>query len=141
MGCKENEILLSLYIDEEINENDKKALEEHLQHCEVCKKKLEQLLMIRGVVKQEYHAVKPEAKLKKGVYNKLYIYFLLLFAGLVICFSVFAVTGGLAQLFIISGVPVILKWFFMVGIGLVLVGTVILMYDIYVNVLRIMKKK
>jgi predicted anti-sigma-YlaC factor YlaD len=43
MNCRKIQNKLSAYLDCEITENDVKAIEEHLQHCRQCEKRLQSL--------------------------------------------------------------------------------------------------
>ncbi len=141
MNCKEYEFLLSIYVDNECSESEKQELEAHLNTCSSCQKRLDQLLLLKGVVRNESIQLKSAEKVKKKVYNKLYLHFFILFAGLVICASLIAVSGGLVQLLLLNSTPVIIKCIFFAGVGLIMVGLVIIMFDIYRNVIRFMKNK
>jgi len=51
MNCNEIKDLLSLYVDDELNEEEKKMVEEHLQNCEDCQKELEEYKKIIQALK------------------------------------------------------------------------------------------
>ncbi len=49
MSCNKFKILLSVYIDGELKEEDKKNLLEHISFCDNCKKELEKLNRIQRI--------------------------------------------------------------------------------------------
>lgn len=57
MNCNEIKDMLSLYIDGELDENEKKAIEEHLRICESCRNELEQyqkiINMLQNLIEEE----------------------------------------------------------------------------------------
>lgn len=57
MNCIEIKDMLSLYIDGELDENEKKAVEEHVSTCESCRNELEQyqkiINMLQNLIEEE----------------------------------------------------------------------------------------
>lgn len=57
MNCNETKDMLSLYIDGELNEKEKKIVEEHVNECESCRKEFEQyqkiINMLQNLIEEE----------------------------------------------------------------------------------------
>lgn len=70
MNCNEVRDLLSLYIDDELDENEKLLVEEHLQMCEECQKELEEYKKIIQAL-QEIPDEEPPLGYCKRLHEKL----------------------------------------------------------------------
>lgn len=72
MNCKEIKDLFSLYIDDELNEEERLLVEEHLQKCEDCQKELEEYKKIIQVL-NEIPEEEPPLGYCKRLHEKLLI--------------------------------------------------------------------
>lgn len=70
MNCNEVRELLSLYIDDELDENEKLLVEQHLQICEECRKELEEYKKIIQAL-QEIPDEEPPLGYCKRLHEKL----------------------------------------------------------------------
>ncbi len=70
MECNEIRDNLSLYIDDELSEEEKKALEEHLDNCPECRKELEEYRIIIKAI-NELPDEEPPAGYCKRLHEKL----------------------------------------------------------------------
>ena len=50
MKCNEIREKLSLYLDDELNEDEKKLIDEHLESCHECKKEFEEYKKIISIL-------------------------------------------------------------------------------------------
>ena len=74
MPCDEYSKLLMAYIDEEIDEADRKRFEEHIAECESCRSELDALTSLKEVtddMKFKFPEDKLWATYWSGVYNRL----------------------------------------------------------------------
>lgn len=140
MDCKYYEELLSAYMDDEVTEAEKKDIEYHLAHCNTCKKSFELMLYLRNAIKNPEAKLEPVKKHRQRLYGRIFNYLLILFLLLVSCFSLTAITGGYAQLSMLSGKPQYMKTLFVSGIGITLAGLLILLYDNVVDLIKIAMK-
>jgi len=67
MDCDKLKDLISLYIDDELDENEKKLVEDHINNCEDCRKYLEEYKKIRKVLHEM-----PEEEPPKGYCDRLH---------------------------------------------------------------------
>lgn len=139
MICKDYELLLSAYIDNEVDEVEKKHVEQHLDKCDSCRKKVEDMEKLKNALALEYDKINPSKKSKSKFYRKLYIHFTLIFVGLLICFSVVAFSGGVIQLYYLREMSNLLKFIFFTGVGLILIGLFVLLNDMLINIIRVIK--
>jgi len=70
MNCNEIKDMLSLYIDGELDEKEKKAVEEHVEVCESCRSELEQYQKIINML-QSLIEVEPPKGYCKRLHEKL----------------------------------------------------------------------
>lgn len=142
MSCRKFEEQISLYIDNELSTEDKKALEQHIAECSQCRQQLQALTYMRDIMgKDEEKEIKPPSKIKKKIYFKIYRDLLIMFAGLVIIISMVSISGGLAQMLLFDRIPAGVRALFIGGMTLLVSGLVILMYDILVDMFKILTKK
>lgn len=141
MGCEKYEKLISLYLENDLDEEEIKSLEQHLESCESCRQQLEAIKYMQGMLKQDEDNFKPVNNIQKKVYAKIFIDLLIMFMGLVIIISVVAISGGLAQLFLLNKISAGISIIFLIGILLLIVGLIILMYDLSIDIFKIIFKK
>lgn len=142
MSCEKYEKQISLYIDNELSDEDKESLEKHIKECKLCKQQLQAINYMRAMMGNDTEkSIKPPAKMKKKIYFKIYRALLIMFIGLVIIISMVAVTGGLAQMLIFDKIPTEIKVFFTLGITLLISGLIILLYDVFIDMFKILTKK
>ncbi len=141
MSCEKYDLLISAYIDGEVSSEEKKILEQHIKECKECNIKMKELQEMSGLIKQELNLIKPNNIIRRKVYTRLYLDFFIMFIILLVCFTIISVTGGMIQLTFLYSMPVLLRYIFYIGIGFILVGILFLLYDIYVNLLSILKRK
>lgn len=141
MDCEKYENLIPLYLDGELTEVQVNSLRQHLEGCPKCREQLNALQYMQSMLGKDDESLKAPAKMKARIYARLYRDLLIIFAGLVIIVSMVAISGGLAQMFLIDKMTTVLKTFFFAGIILIIVGLVILTYDIFVDIFKISIKK
>lgn len=141
MECEKYENLIPMYLEGELTEEQAKALQQHLEGCPNCREQIQALEYMQSMLRQEVAPLKAPAKMKARIYTRLYRDLLIIFAGLVIIVSMVAISGGLAQMFLFDRLSMALKTFFFVGIILLIIGLVILTYDIFVDIFKISIKK
>ncbi|MGB7606466.1 MAG: zf-HC2 domain-containing protein [Lutisporaceae bacterium] len=142
MSCEKYEKQISLYIDNELSDEDKKALEQHIEECNLCKQQLQAITYMRDMMGNAAEkSIKSPTKMKKKIYFKIYRALLIMFIGLVILISMVAVSGGLAQMLIFDKIPIGIRIFFTLGITLLIGGLIILLYDVFIDMFKILIKK
>lgn len=141
MSCERYEKYISMYIENELSNQEQQELQLHLQDCESCRAQLEAIQFMKGLVKQENITIKPQNKIKNRIYSKIYRDLLILFAGLAIIVSMVAVSGGFAQMLLFDKISIGIKIFFFSGILLLIIGLIILMYDVFVDMFKITFKR
>ncbi|OGO77731.1 MAG: hypothetical protein A2Y23_02215 [Clostridiales bacterium GWB2_37_7] len=141
MNCEKYEKLISLYVEMELNEEDKKALELHLDSCENCRQQLEAIQCMQGMFKQDNEDIKSVKKIRRKIYAKIYRDLLIIFVGFVIMISVVSISGGLTQMFLLNQASSSVRIFFFMGILLLIVGLIILVYDIFVDIFKVISNK
>lgn len=142
MSCEKYEKQISLYIDNELSNEDKKALEQHIMECNHCKQQLQAITYMRtmgGSIKEEF--IKSPAQMKKKIYFKIYRALLIMFIGLIIIISMVAVSGGLAQMLIFDKLPLGIRIFFILGIVFLISGLIIFLFDVFIDMFRILTKR
>lgn len=140
MSCEKYENLISLYLEDELDEEQKKDLEHHLTGCDSCKQQLEAIRLMQGIFRQEDKPIKIN-KMRTKIYSKIFRDLLIMFAGLVIIVSMVSVSGGLAQMFLLDRLSTGVGIFFLIGILLLIMGLIILLYDLFVDIIKIIFKK
>lgn len=142
MSCEKYEKQISLYIDNELSDEDKEELEKHIKECKLCKQQLQAITYMRAMMgNTAEQSIKSPTKMKKKIYFKIYRALLIMFIGLVIIISMVAVTGGLAQMLVFDKIPTEIKVFFTLGITLLISGLIILLYDVFIDMFKILTKK
>jgi predicted anti-sigma-YlaC factor YlaD len=141
MSCEKYEKLISLYIEKELDEGDEKDLMLHLDSCESCRQQLEAIRCMQEMFRQDDRPLEPINKMRNKIYARIYRDLLIMFVGLVIIISVVSISGGLAQMYLLGQTPFGVRIFFFMGILLLIVGLTILIYDIFVDIFKIIIKK
>jgi predicted anti-sigma-YlaC factor YlaD len=141
MSCEKYEKLISLYLEKELDEEEEKDMLQHLASCESCSQQLEAIQYMQRMLKQDDRPIEPINKMKRKIYARIYRDLLIMFAGFVIMISGVAVSGGLAQMFLLDQTPSGVRMFFFMGILLLITGIIILMYDIFVDIFKIITRK
>ncbi len=142
MNCEKYEKQISLYIDNELSDEDKKEFEQHIKECKECKQQLQAINYMRNIMgSTEENPIKSPIKMKKKIYLKIYRDLLIMFIGLVIIISMAAVSGGLAQMLIFHKIPTGIRIIFTLGITLLISGLMILLYDVFIDMFKILTKK
>ncbi len=119
-----------------------KEFEQHIKECKECKQQLQAINYMRAIMgSTEDNTIKSPIKMKKKIYFKIYRALLLMFIGLVIIISMVAVSGGLAQMLIFHKIPAGIKIIFTLGITLLISGLMILLYDVFIDMFKILTKK
>ena len=70
MRCEEIRGIISLYIDNELNEQDSNEVERHLQICEECNREYEDFLTIKKLLSETPQIQRPEY-FKEELHEKL----------------------------------------------------------------------
>jgi len=140
MSCEKFEEKISLYIEDELDDAERKELELHLSSCDSCHQQLEAVRMMQGMFRQEDKNIRIH-KIRTKIYAKIFRDLLIMFAGLVIIVSMVSISGGLAQMFLLDQLASSVRIFFYIGILLLIVGLIILLYDLFVDILRVIFKR
>jgi predicted anti-sigma-YlaC factor YlaD len=142
MNCDEFERKMSLYIDNELPGEDGKSFERHIEQCSQCRQQLQAMTYMREIMgKAERQELRPPQNMKTKVYFKIYRDLLIMFAGLVIIISVVAISGGLAQMLLFEKIPAAIRIFFVGGMLMLISGLAILLYDIFIDMLKVLTKR
>ena len=141
MSCEKYENLIPSYLENEMEQAEKKELLRHIDGCPNCREQLKALQYMQSMLGREEAPAKPPAKMKARIYARLYRDLLIIFAGLVIIVSMVAISGGLAQMFLLDDRFMAMKGFFLAGIILIIAGLIILTYDILVDIFKLSIKK
>lgn len=141
MSCEKYEQMISPYVDNELSDKEKEELEQHIKDCDKCREELQAITFMRNIMSNsEQKLVTPPSKMKRRIYHHIYRDLLIMFTGLVIIISMVSISGGLAQLLLFSRIPVGVRTLFIAGIILLICGLIVLLYDIFIDMFKILKK-
>lgn len=139
MNCEKYESYIALFADNELSQEETGELMLHVKDCESCRQQLEAVKYMKIMLNQEDN--RPAGNMRSRVYGKIYRDLLILFAGLVIILSGVAVSGGLTQMLWLGSAPNGIKVLFIFGILLLIIGLVVLLYDIFIDLFKILARK
>ncbi|MEE9554477.1 MAG: zf-HC2 domain-containing protein [candidate division Zixibacteria bacterium] len=130
MSCDEMKILLSGLIDGELEDEQKKTIEDHIVSCDNCREEYSRLLKLKEVTNDMKHYDLPDRLMAgywQGIYSRTERGFgwILLSIGAILLVT-FAAWHLLNGFFLDPTVPVFLK----AGLGLFLFGMIILLVSI-----------
>ena len=137
MDCEKYENYIALYLENDLTGAEAAELQKHIETCNSCRQQLEAMQYMQNMLKQDDQPIQPSNRIRARIYSRLYRDLLIMFAGLVIIVSMVAISGGLAQMFLFDTIAGSVKGFFFVGMLLLIVGLMILMYDIFVDIFKI----
>lgn len=130
MNCDEIKILLSGLVDDELDRQQKKIVEDHIVTCDACREEYSRLLKLKEVTNDMRHYDLPDRLMAgywQGIYRRtergLGWIFFSVGAILLIMFGAWQILNGF---FLDPTVPVIFK----AGLSLLLIGLIILLVSI-----------
>ena len=139
MKCMDYEMLISAYMDKELDQQETAEVERHLEGCEDCRRKLEDLLELKAALRKDFEETTIKPVNNRIIYRSIFKYFYFMFIILLAAFSITALAGGIVQQYI-ERFPKNIQSIFFVGIALILAGIFVMLYDILKELVRVFMK-
>ncbi|RKZ25676.1 hypothetical protein DRQ26_05540 [bacterium] len=131
MKCDEIKALLVGYLDDEIDSEQRRRVEEHILHCKECAAEIEEMRKIREVLRKMSEPKMPDAFWQRywnGIYNRIERQMgWILFSIGAIVLLVFAFYRLVQNFFLDPQVSIMPK----LGIGIIALGAIVLIVSIF----------